>query len=226
MENKIGVGYGVIFDLDGVIVDSHDCHKESFYIIAEEEGIQMTDELFLQGFGRRNDELFPIFLGRPLDREKLDDLSDRKESLYRELMRKAGVKALPGAVEFIKDLKNNGFKISIGSSTCLENIEFVLSEIGIINDFDAIVSAEDVTVGKPNPKVFLLGAEKIGITAENCVVAEDAVSGVEAAKSGNMKALGITTTRAREFLKEANADLVVDSLEEVNAKKMKLLLNN
>jgi len=226
MENSIGEGLGVIFDLDGVIVDSGDCHKESFYIVAEEEGIEMTDELFLEGFGRRNDELFPIFFGRPLSQEKLDYLSDRKESIYRDLMRKAGVNALPGAVEFIQDLKKTGFKIAIGSSTCLENVKFVLSSIGVLEHFDAIVSAEDVTVGKPNPKVFLLGSEKIGVDPKKCMVVEDAVSGVQAAKSGNMKALGVTTTREKEALAEANADLIVASLEEVSGEKTaKLILN-
>jgi len=226
MKSNIGEGLGVIFDLDGVIVDSEHCHRKSFYIVAEEEGIEMTEELFLEGFGRRNDELFPIFLGRPLTQEKLDYLSDRKESIYRDLMREVGVTPLPGAVEFIKDLKETGFKIAIGSSTCLENIEFVLSSIGILEQFNAIVSAEDVTVGKPNPKVFLLGSERIGVAPEKCMVVEDAVAGVQAAKSGNMKALGVTTTRESEALAEANADLIVASLEEVSGKKTAELILN
>ena len=226
MKNGIGNGFGVIFDLDGVIVDSEYCHKKSFYIVAEEEGIKMTDELFKQGFGRRNDELFPIFFGKPLSQEKLDYLSERKESIYRDLMREVGVTPLPGAVEFITNLKQNGFKISIGSSTSLENVNFVLSSIGVLDKFDAIVSAEDVTVGKPNPKVFLLGSEKIGIAPEKCMVVEDAVAGVQAAKNGNMKALGVTTTRSRESLEKACADLVVKSLVEIDSEKTVKLINN
>jgi beta-phosphoglucomutase family hydrolase len=221
MSNKIGEGYGVLFDLDGVIVDSGECHKKSFFQIAHEEGIEMTDELFIEGFGRRNDEIFPMYLGRPLSQEKLDDLAERKEHIYREFMRESGVHPLPGVIEFIKDLKENGFKIAIGSSTCLKNIEFVLSSLGILDSFDAIVSAEDVTIGKPNPRVFVLGAERVGVVPKNCVVVEDAVAGVQAAKNGNMKALAVTTTRIAEDLYEA--DLIVDTLNEVDSTTIKNL---
>ena len=202
----------VLFDLDGVIVDTKDAHYESFVLLGKEVSYTIDDEQFRHLFGRRNDDIFPILYQRPLPEEQVRRLADRKEAIFRDLIR-GNVTALPGVTTLLPALAAAGFHLAIGTSTPRENVAMVLASLGIAAYFHAIVSAEDVTVGKPDPQVFLLGAERLGIPPAQCVVVEDAVAGVQAALRGGMKALAVTTNHSREDL--AIATRVVDSLAEV-----------
>jgi len=202
----------VLFDLDGVIVDSKEAHFLAFKQLGEEVGYPFTRETFTKIFGRHNNDIFPILFGHPLPQERIDELGDRKEAIVRDLIR-GHVEPLPGVATLIPALRAAGFHLAIGTSTPLANVELILGELGLRNYFQVIVSAEDVTRGKPNPQVFLLGAERLGIPPACCVVVEDAVAGVQAAHNGGMKALAVTTNHSREAL--SRAECVVDSLEEV-----------
>ncbi len=124
--------------------------------------------------------------------------------------------------EFIKSLRENGFKIALASSGPGKNIRLILQGLGIENYFDAVVSGEDVTEGKPNPQCFLLAAQKLGITPKDCIVIEDAVAGVAAAGSAGMHCIAITNTHPAEKLKPA--DLIVDSLEKITIQVIERLL--
>jgi HAD superfamily hydrolase (TIGR01509 family) len=148
-------------------------------------------------------------------------LADRKEKLYREGIR-GKVVAMPGVTELIHGLKAAGFHLAIGSSTPRANVDLVLSELGIQDLFQVIVAGEDVTKGKPDPQVFLLAAERLGIPPERCLVVEDAVAGVRAALDGGMKALAVTTNHSRQALSEAHR--VVDSFTEVSPQDVLALL--
>jgi beta-phosphoglucomutase len=202
----------VLFDLDGVIVDSKEAHFQAFKQLGEEVGYDFTHDTFTKIFGRHNNDIFPILFGSPLPQERIDELADRKEDIVRDLIR-GKVEALPGVAALIPALQEAGFHLAIGTSTPLPNVELILGELGLREYFQQIVSAEDVTEGKPHPQVFLLGAERLGIPPERCVVVEDAVAGVQAAHNGGMKALAVTTNHPREAL--GKAERVVDSLEEV-----------
>ncbi len=133
------------------------------------------------------------------------------------------IKPLPGSVEWIKSLAATGFKQAIVSSTPSENIELITETLGIKILFQHIISARDVTEGKPNPQGFLMSAKKLGVKPEFCVVMEDAVAGVTAAKRGGMYCIAITNTSPRERLSEA--DIVVDSLVEIKLKTIEELFN-
>lgn len=201
----------VIFDLDGVIVDSSHEHYASFVQLGREVGYDMDRERFRHCFGRRNEEIFPMLLGN-LTPEQVAELADRKESLFRDLIRER-VSPLPGVPELLANLQQAGFRMAIGSSTPRANIDLILDKLNILSYFGAIVSAEDVTKGKPDPAVFVTAAQRLGVDPACSVVVEDAVAGVQAAKRGGMHALGVTTNHARASLHEA--DRVVDSLAEV-----------
>jgi len=203
---------GVIFDLDGVIVDTKEAHFSSFEKLGEEAGYTITHEQFKGLFGRRNADIFPVLFGHPLSGEELDRLSGRKEAIFREMVRGC-VQPLPGVCALLPALKDAGFSLAIGSSTPRANIDLILNELGIMPYFSAIAAAEDVTRGKPDPQVFLCAAQRLGVPPAHCVVVEDAVAGVQAALNGGMKALAVTTNHSREDLHEATR--VVDSLEEV-----------
>lgn len=209
-----------VFDLDGVLVDSSQFHYESWVRLGEEVGFTMTPEFFRATFGQRNDAILKRLVPNATE-EQIERWGERKEALYREVA-KGRLKPLPGSVELVQGLKRLGFCLAIASSTPRLNITFALQQLGLSGVFDAIVSAEDVTQGKPDPEVFLKAAERLGVAPSRCVVFEDAVAGVEAAKRGGMKCIAVTTTNPREAL--AKADLVVDSLAEVTSEQVMALL--
>ncbi len=150
---------------------------------------------------------------------EIDRLADRKEVLYRELVQEQGVVVLPGARELLGALRDAGIPRAIGSSTPRLNIETIFSVTGLGEFFDGMVTADDVTHGKPDPEVFLKAAATLGAEPSRCVVFEDALAGIEAAHRGGMKAVGVATTNPLEALD--HADLTVYRLTEVTLEKLR-----
>ena len=204
--------YGVIFDVDGVIVDSGPPHRESWHRLAREVHVPMSDEFFARTFGQTNKDILEALFGRELPEAEWRRLGDRKEALYREIVR-GNVPAMPGAVELVEALAADGARLAVGSSGPRENIELCLDEMGIRDYFAAVITGECVTRGKPDPQVFLLAAEGLALEPNRCIVIEDAVIGVDAAKRAGMRAVALTSTHPAESF--PHADLVVDSLTEL-----------
>ena len=223
LDEEVGSRMGVIFDLDGVLVDSGWAHKQSWYDLAEKEGFSMTDEFFYSTFGMQNYQIIPMLLGRDASSGEVDRLSDWKERRYREIIEE---KLAPseGTKSLLIDLKNEDFLLAVGSSAPWANLELVLERTDLMYYFDAYVSGEDVTNGKPAPDTFLKAAEKLSLGAESCVVVEDAVQGVEAGKAAGMQVVAVTTTRKRADLHRA--DIIVDSLAQLQARQFIDLLRN
>ena len=212
----------VIFDLDGVLVNTGEFHKQSWSDLAGRQGWEFSEEIFRQTFGMQNYQIIPILAGRQLPAGEIDRLSKWKEQRYRELV--AGkLTLLDGVRDLIEDLKAQGFLLAVGTSTPRINLEFMLDHTQLHNCFNALVTSEDVTRGKPAPDTFLKAAQKLAVPPENCVVVEDAVPGVQAAKAAGMAVIAVTTTRSRADL--AEADRVVDSLAELTADDFTKLLS-
>jgi beta-phosphoglucomutase len=155
--------------------------------------------------------------------EEIDRLSEWKENRYREIISDK-LALLPGVQKLLNDLKENGFLLAIGTSAPRVNLELVLERLSLQNQFNACITDKDVEKGKPAPDTFLKAAEKLFLSPGQCVVVEDAIQGVEAGKAAMMKVVAVTTTRKREDLGEA--DIVVDSLDELKAGDFIRLLNN
>ena len=203
---------GVIFDLDGVIVDSADAHFQSWRKLGAENGVNITHQMFLGTFGRQNKDIVPIFFG-PQSDEKSHRLAERKEALYRDAIR-SQPPIVPGARELVRELKGAGVRLAIGSSAPPENIDLVLTLAGIADCFQAVVSAADVHHGKPDPEVYLLSCERLGLAPARCVVIEDAPVGVQAAKAAGAGCIGIAAHHSAAEL--AHADLVVARLSDIH----------
>jgi len=214
---------GVIFDLDGVLVDTGWAHKQSWYDLAEKEDFYMTDEFFYKTFGMQNYMIIPMLLGRDVSSGEVDRLSDWKEQRYREIIAE---KLAPseGARSLLGNLKNEDFLLAVGSSAPRANLDLVLERTDLRDYFDACVAGQDVTNGKPAPDTFLKAAEKLSLGAKSCVVVEDAVQGVEAGKAAGMAVVAVTTTRSRADLNKA--DIIVDSLAQLQARQFIDLLRN
>jgi beta-phosphoglucomutase len=205
---------GVIFDLDGVLVDTGPFHKQSWYELAAKEGLGMSDELFSRTFGMQNYAIIPILAGRQVPAEEIERMSEWKERRYRELIADK-LELMKGARVLLEDLKSNGFLLAIGTSAPRANLEVVLKRCNISDYFDAYVVGEDVRNSKPAPDTFLKAAEELKLPPQRCVVVEDSVPGIQAGKAAGMVVAAITTTRERKDLK--NADIIVDSFTELRA---------
>ena len=204
--------YGVIFDMDGVLVDSYRAHFESWRRLAQAHGLDMTEEQFAATFGQTTREIIRRLWSEHLDDEDVARWDDEKEAYYRDVLA-ANFPEMVGAAELIASLHEAGFAMAIGSSGPPENVAVVMAHLRGAERIAATVDAMDVTRGKPDPEVFLMAAGKLGVEPRRCAVIEDAVAGVEAARRAGMAAFALTGTATREQL--AAADLVVHSLREL-----------
>jgi HAD superfamily hydrolase (TIGR01509 family) len=202
MSSKDLSAIGVIFDWDGVIIDSSRQHEESWERLAREEGRPLPPGHFKDGFGKKNEWIIPTLLRWTDDLGEVRRLSLRKEALYREIILERGLNALPGVHALLQALREAGVPTCIGSSTHRENITTILGVLGFEGLFGGMVTSEDVTHGKPHPDVFLKAAARNARLPERCVVFEDALAGIAAARAGGMKVVGVATTHTPAELVE------------------------
>jgi beta-phosphoglucomutase len=199
----------VLWDLDGTLIDSEEFHWQSWRDTMRPEGVDLTYEQFLASFGQRNDRILPAWLGPDVDAARIQRIGEDKEAEYRRLAETHGLTPLPGARGWLATLRATGWKQSIASSAPRVNVEMMLRVAGLEEYFDAIVSADDVTIGKPDPQVFLKAAAKLAVPPARCIVVEDAQAGVEAAQRAGMRSVGVTKNG------QLPADLFVRSLADL-----------
>lgn len=195
---------GAIFDWDGVVIDSSAAHERSWELLAAEKKLFLPADHFKKGFGRKNQFIIPNLLDWTHDPAEIEALSDRKEVLYREIIQRDGIQALPGVRELLTFFQEKEIPCVVGTSTPRLNVETIMDVLGVRAFFQDIVSAEDVHHGKPDPEVFLLGAGKINREPGRCLVFEDAHYGIEAGLRGGMKVVAVATTNPIEELHQAH----------------------
>ncbi len=207
-----------IWDMDGTLVDTAEQHFRAWVDACREKGRDFTRDDFTATFGRRNPEILAYLFGDRLGRGEAEAFADRKEELYREAARH-GIDLLPGVAALMEGLHQLGFKQAIGSSAPRANLEMILESTGIDRYLGAVVGMEDTTRGKPDPQVFRVAAQRLGVEPKNAVVFEDAVAGVQAARAGGMRCVAVRFVghHSAETLREAGADIVVGSLAELDA---------
>lgn len=215
---------GVIFDWDGIIVDSSVAHERSWEILASERNFLLPDNHFRLGFGRCNEDVIPRILRWTQDPDEIRELSDRKEEIFRKIIREEGIEPLPGVRRLIGDLKQAEIPWAIGSSTSRANIDLALEIMDLHAPFSGIISEECVSVGKPAPDVFLRAACVLDLPPENIVVFEDSLAGIEAGIAGGFKVVAVATTNPYDLLSRTHAHCVVNRLTEVNVGLIPALL--
>jgi beta-phosphoglucomutase len=207
--------------MDGTLIDSEEFHWISWRKAMANEGIAITREQFLSSFGQRNDSIIPRLLGAAATPERIEKISNAKEELYRQLVRTEGMTPLPGVANWLHRLHEQGWLQAIASAAPRANIEIVLEALSASHFFQAMVSAEDVHKGKPDPEVYLIAASRVGASPEKCIVVEDAVAGVEGARRAGMRSIGVSH--------DGNclpADVVVKSLELLGPDAFETLLQS
>ena len=214
---------GILFDWDGVIIDSSRQHEASWERLAREEGRVLPEGHFKTGFGKKNEWIIPQLLNWASEPAEVRRLSLRKEAAYREIVVESGLNALPGVRVFLERLRDAGVPNCIGSSTHRENITTIVGVLGFEGLFGGMVTSEDVAHGKPHPDVFLKAAAKTGVAPERCVVFEDALAGIEAGHAGGMKVVGVATTHPATEL-TGKVHRVVHRLDELAVADLRALV--
>jgi beta-phosphoglucomutase family hydrolase len=213
----------VLWDMDGVIADTADTHFKSWQYAFQQRGYIFSEEDFKHIFGQRNDAIIRRFLGDNLTQSEVDGIAKAKEEYFRKIALE-NLKAFPGVIHLLKQLKENDIRAAVASSGPIENILMVLKGLEIKDYFQAIVFGREVEESKPSPQIFLLAALKLGTEPDNCVVIEDATAGVTAAKRAGMKCIAVTNTHSPANLSEA--DKIVDSLTKISIDELNGLFNH
>ena len=211
----------VIFDMDGVLVDSYEAHFASWCRTARAHGLEMAREQFAATFGRTTREIIQ-HLWPNVPPAGIPAWDDEKEAAYREIIA-ADFPEMDGAHELLESLHAAGFALAVGSSGPPENVAAVVQRLRAGRLLAATVSGMDVTHGKPHPQVFLKAADKLNVAPANCAVVEDAPAGVLAARNAGMAAIAVTGTADHNQLAD-QAHLVVDSLRELDPDKIGRLI--
>jgi len=204
---------GVLWDMDGVLVDTGEFHYQSWTAVLPDYGIEFSREFFRDTFGMNNTGILSLLLGEELTPELLDEIGERKEQWFREVIQ-GQARPLPGVLDWLQRLKEAGFRQGVASSAPPANIDTLVDGLGLRDYFGVRVSGVDLP-GKPEPTLFLKAARLLNVPPERCVVVEDAVAGVEAAKRAGMKCIAVTTTNPAEALEAA--DIVVERLDALAA---------
>ncbi len=215
----------VVWDMDGTLVDTAELHFRAWKKLADELSLPFSRSDFVATFGRRNPEIIHQLFGRRFSDQEVAELGDRKEKYYRSEAQR-GVDLLPGVRPLLEGLHTAGYLQAIGSSAPRDNLELILELTGTRSCFQAIVAMEDTQRGKPDPQVFLIAAERLKEPPCCCLVVEDAVAGVQAAKAGGMKCIAVSFVghHSETALRTAGADLVVKTLEQVYVETVRRLL--
>ncbi|MBC7923924.1 MAG: HAD family phosphatase [Ferruginibacter sp.] len=215
------MAFAVLFDMDGVIVDSNPYHKLAFQAFLKKYNRSLTDdELKTHVYGRTNQEGMPYIFQRVLAAAELAALADEKEALFRE-MYQADIRPVAGLMPFLQMLQRRRVPMAVGTSAPGANLDFVLDSLGIRSYFGALLDSAFVTRGKPDPEIYLKAAAELGTPPNQCVVIEDSLAGVRAGLNAGAKVIGITTTHTAEEL--ANTHLVIQSFEGLTVDQLEAL---
>ncbi len=221
--------YGLIFDVDGLIGDTEPINAKVTIRVLDEmfglKGVKYED--FAAGYGRGAEAYVKAgarVRGLELTDEQAHAAAEARERYLAETVRKEGLPAFPGVLDLMRAaLSRDGFRLAIATSATRELSEAILEAVGAPYQQMAYVSGSDVTTKKPDPQIFLIAIDRLGIEAARCVVFEDAPSGVQAAKAAGAKCIAVTNTVQAEKL--AGADVICDSLEKVNLAMIKALVD-
>ena len=215
--------FAVIFDVDGVLIDSYAPHYQSWREIAAGYGVDYTEAMFVVGFGRTSREIVAEQWNRTdLTAEQIREIDDAKEAAYRRIVA-TDFPAMPGAHDLAAALHAAGFKVAVGSSGPPENVDLAIEKLGLAPYLGGKVTGRDVTRGKPDPQVFLIAAEKLGVPPARCAVVEDAPAGVAAAKAAGMACVGFPST-GRTRADVAAADHIISSLADLTPDTFRRLI--
>ncbi len=200
-----------MWDMDGVLADTSLLHFSTWELVLNNEGIPFDRQQFHKIYGLKNHDLLPFLAGKPIESHEIERIAAQKEQAFRNIL-VGNLAPLPGVVDWLRRFQSWGCKQAVASSAPPENVEALVDELHIRQYFDALVTPGDLP-GKPHPAVFLLAARQLQIPPKSCLVIEDSIPGLEAARRAHMRCLAVATTNPPEALNQA--DLVVETMAQL-----------
>lgn len=212
---------GLIFDMDGVIVNNHKYHYLSWQQLAGNHDVKIDEEFYREKMnGRTLMELMDVVFDERIEKSQAREIGLQKESIYRDLYRDY-LEPTKGLIDFLELVKSKNIPMVVGTSAPKENVEFTLDGLNLRRYFVGVVDETMVTKGKPDPEVYLNCAKMIDRKPENCIVFEDALSGIKAGKNAGAKVIALATSHARE---ELSADLIIDDFTQLSWEQIQSIL--
>ncbi len=183
--------FAILWDLDGTLIDSNQCHWQAWKAEMAALNRQISRDEFSSTFGQRNDTILRGWISPEISDQEIKQISESKEARYRHEISTNGVSLLPGAAHWLQEIKAAGGRQGLATMAGRRNVEAIFSVLKIEQYFDAVVTGNDVSRGKPDPEVFLQAAKMLKIPAERCIVIEDSPAGIEAARLAGMRSVGV-----------------------------------
>ena len=199
----------LIFDMDGVIVDNHQWHFEAYIEFGKRHNLNITREEFGKYFGTSNHFIMTSIFGDSITEEEIITFGEEKESIYRE-MYQPFIKPLEGLPEFLRYASKHEIPVALATAAPAENVKFTLQETGLESCFNEITDASMVSRGKPDPQVYIITAAKLGVQPADCIVFEDSIPGIMAAKKAGMHVVGVATTHKPEELLKYVSEIIMN----------------
>lgn len=215
---------GVLFDMDGVLVNNLEIHRQAFAEFFRRYGVERTFDELSRVFGKGNDDIMgELMPADVVERVGIRQLGYEKEAIYREIYAPI-ITPQPGLLAFLAECEREGLRSAVGSSGYKANVDFVLDKCNIRRYFEATVAGDEVTRCKPDPEIYLTAAAKLGLAPCECIVFEDAEAGIEAAKRAGMKVVALATTFDREFLETTDADMIIGDFRDISVEQLRTLV--
>ncbi|MGJ1447688.1 HAD family hydrolase [Sphingobacterium spiritivorum] len=216
--------YAVIFDMDGVICHTNPYHAKAFEAFFNKYNIESSEQEFQDHmYGKHNSYIMSYFFKRPVEGEELLRLEFEKEDMFRQIY-KSEITPISRFPEFLDELKQEGFKTAVATSAPKANLDLIVEGLQFGPKMESMLSSENVTKHKPDPQVYLLTAERLGVDPSQCLVFEDSYSGISAALNAGMKVVGVLSSHTREQLPPCDA--YISDYTEITAQKVKELINS
>jgi beta-phosphoglucomutase len=224
MNSNSSLPAALIFDMDGVLIDSNPFHIQKWKEFLHERGVPYNaEDLPKQILGIRNDTAFRHFFGRELRGEEVKKLSEDLEARFRAAFL-PHAQPLPGLKALLDECHTEGIPLAVASSAMTRNVDFIVDTLKLRPYFASIATGDNVSRPKPDPEIYLKTAEKLGLAPAKCVAFEDSFVGIESAKRAGMKCVAIASTfPAEELLRQTQVDLVVKGFEELNLPRVREL---
>ncbi len=204
-----------IFDMDGTLTDNMSFHRESWLLFCRKHDISFTTEQFHAENHGTLDEMIRLFLGKDLTDERVKELGEEKEIIYRELY-KNHIKEIDGLTGLLEKLERQGIKIALATNGGMPNIDFVLDSLNIRHFFHSITGAEEISKGKPDPEIFDITLKKLNLESSECIAVEDSTDGIISARRAGLEVIGVTTMQTAEELKEKGCFRVISNYNELD----------
>lgn len=207
----------IIFDMDGTLADSIPFHRESWVLFLKKHQIHLDPEQFQSQNHGNIQEMIKRFFGNDISDEKLAELGEEKEIIYRDIYREH-LREIPGLTNFLNLLKSHGIRMALATMGDSNNIDFFLNGLKVFSFFEIISGGLEISKGKPDPEIFNLSLKKLNLKPDDCVVIEDSIDGVLAARRAGIRVIGITTSHSSSELRELGCFYTVSDFQEFDLK--------